>query len=233
MKRWWAQRMRASATPSTVRALMDMNSLVDVRDALAAVRVPTLVLHRVGDALFRVEDARYIAERIPGAQLRLLDGDDHFCAGNPDQILDAIEPFLAGLSTPAEPALALAAVVATAGDGDDALTERLAVNGGRLRHDPRGRPVVLFDGPAKAVRACLAHRRDDTRLGVTVAEVARDAEQVDGYGVRLATQLADAAPPGSVWVSATVGVLLSGSGVELEPAGTHRDGEPVLRAVSA
>jgi hypothetical protein len=44
MQRWWAQRMRASATPSTIRALMDMNSLVDVRDVLSAVRVPTLVL---------------------------------------------------------------------------------------------------------------------------------------------------------------------------------------------
>src|ERR687891_587847 len=63
MQRWWAQRMRAAATPSTVRALMDMNSLVDVRDALPAVRVPTLVLHRVGDALVDVGGARYIAER--------------------------------------------------------------------------------------------------------------------------------------------------------------------------
>jgi pimeloyl-ACP methyl ester carboxylesterase len=54
MQRWWAHRMRASATPSTVRALMDMNSLVDVRDVLPAVRVPTLVLHRSGDALFNV-----------------------------------------------------------------------------------------------------------------------------------------------------------------------------------
>ena len=35
MQRWWAHRMRAAATPSTVRALMDMNSLVDVRDVAA------------------------------------------------------------------------------------------------------------------------------------------------------------------------------------------------------
>ncbi len=44
--------MRAAATPSTIRALMDMNSQVDVRNALAAVRVPTLVLHRIGDGMF-------------------------------------------------------------------------------------------------------------------------------------------------------------------------------------
>ena len=233
MQRWWAQRMRAAATPSTIRALMGMNSLVDVRDALAAVRVPTQVLHRIGDGMFKVDDATYIADHIPGAQLQLLDGDDHFCAGNPDQILDAIEPFLSGLRTPAEPALALAAVVAVAGDHGDALTAGLAGAGGRLRHDPAGRAVLLFDGPATAVRAGLEHLRGHGRLGVTVAEVARDADPVAGYGVQVAGQLADAAPPGSVWVSATVGVLLSGSGVVLEPAGTHKKGgEQVLRAVS-
>ncbi len=69
MQRWWAQRMRAAATPGTVRALMQMNARVDVRDALPAVRVPTLVLHRRGDPLFRVDEARYLAEHIPGARL--------------------------------------------------------------------------------------------------------------------------------------------------------------------
>jgi pimeloyl-ACP methyl ester carboxylesterase len=57
--------MRAAATPSTIRALMDMNSAVDVRDVLGTVRVPTLVLHRTGDALFKVEEARYLAAHIP------------------------------------------------------------------------------------------------------------------------------------------------------------------------
>ena len=232
MQRWWTQRMRAAATPSTIRALMDMNSLVDVRDALPAVRVPTLVLHRIGDGMFPVDDARYIAEHIPGAQLELLEGGDHFCAGNPDQILDAVETFVTRLRTPAEPPLVLAAVVAIAGDQGDALTTLLAGAGGRLRHDPAGRAVLLFDGPATAVRAGLANLRGDARLGVTVAEVARDVDEVAGYGVHVAAQLAESAPPGTVWVSATVGLLLSGSGVVLESAGSL-DSEPVLRAVSA
>jgi DNA-binding winged helix-turn-helix (wHTH) protein/alpha-beta hydrolase superfamily lysophospholipase len=233
MQRWWAQRMRAAATPSTVRALMDMNSLVDVRDALAAVRVPALVLHRTGDAMFHVADARYIADHIPGAQLQLLEGDDHFCSGNSDQILDAIEPFLSGLRAPSEPALALAAVVAVAGDRSEALTGELARAGGRLRHDRAGRAVLLFDGPATAVRAGLAHLRGDARLGVTVAELARDGDEVEGYGVQEAVRLADSAPRGSVWVSSTVGILLSGSGVVLESASVHDGREPALRAVSA
>ena len=121
MQRWWAHRMRASATPSTVRALMDMNSLVDVRDVLPAVRVPTLVLHRSGDALFKVAESKYIADQVAGARFQVLDGVDHFVSGNPDQILDAIEPFLSETPPPAAPALALAALVALSGPGGDAV----------------------------------------------------------------------------------------------------------------
>jgi DNA-binding winged helix-turn-helix (wHTH) protein/pimeloyl-ACP methyl ester carboxylesterase len=230
MQRWWAHRMRAAATPSTIRALMDMNSLVDVRHALSAVRVPTLVLHRRGDRMFRVEDARYLADGIAGAQLELLDGDDHFCAGDPDQILDAVESFLAGLREPVAPALMLAAVVAAAGEGSEDLVDDLVVAGGRLRHGPGSRALVLFDGPATAVRAGLAHLRAGTRLGVAIAEVPRQGGTIEEYGVRLAVDLADAAPPGSMRVSSTVGALLAGSGVRLEPAGTGVHGDLVLQA---
>ncbi|MEN3267333.1 alpha/beta fold hydrolase [Pseudonocardia sp.] len=237
MQRWWAQRMRASATPSTVRALMDMNSLVDVRDALHAVRVPTLVLHRVGDALVHPEGARYIAERIPGARLDLLDGDDHFVSGNPDQILDAVERFLRDLPRPADRQLALAAVAAPAGPGADKLASGLAAAGGRLCSGPGGRPVVLFDGPATAVRAGLAQLDGPGRLGVAIAEVSRHEAQLEGYGVEVAVGLADQAPRGSLWVTSAVRDLLAGSGVVIEPAGSLPVGtaepQPVFRAVVA
>src|SRR5262245_12007528 len=76
MQKWWARRMRAAATPGTVRALMNMNDSVDVRQVLPSVRVPTLVLHRKQDPLFSVAEAQYLADRIPGATLRLLEGAD-------------------------------------------------------------------------------------------------------------------------------------------------------------
>ena len=58
---------RTAATPATVRALMDMNSMVDVRKALTAVRVPTLVVHRTGDQIDSVANGRYLADHIAGA----------------------------------------------------------------------------------------------------------------------------------------------------------------------
>ena len=85
MAQWWGDRARAAASPGAARALIEMNSRVDV---LPAVRVPTLVLHRRGDHDSRAEEGRYIAEHIAGARFIALDGDDHFPSVDPDQILD-------------------------------------------------------------------------------------------------------------------------------------------------
>jgi alpha/beta superfamily hydrolase len=224
LQRWWAQRMRAAATPSTIRALMDMNSLVDVRDTLPAVHVPTLVLHRIGDGQFHPDGARYIADRVPGARLQLLEGNDHFFAGTPDQILDAIEPFVTETHLPLPPALALAALVVPTGAAADDVVTELAAAGGRVRRAAHGAPVVLFDGPATAVRAALAARHRAASIGVAVAEVERDAEVVRAPGVQVALDIADRAAPGDVLLSATAGVLLAGSGVEVELAGTTPQG---------
>ena len=97
-----------------------------------------------------------------------------------------------------------------------------------MRQDPAGRSVLLFDGPAAAVRAALAQRRDDVGVGIAVAEVEREATVVRGPGVREAMDIADLAPTGEVWLSATVGVLLAGSTIEVEPVGND---QRVLRPV--
>jgi len=49
----------------------------DVRDALASLRVPTLVMAGTHDALIPPDNARLIAERIPGAELVLVPDGGH------------------------------------------------------------------------------------------------------------------------------------------------------------
>ena len=232
MTRWWARRCRAAATPTTVRALMRMNDLVDVRDVLPAVRVPTLVVHRRGDRLIRVEEGRYLAQHIRGARLVELDGDDHFVSGNPDQILDPIEAFLT--ERPAHPAttLALAAIIAVTGPNADLLADRLADAGGSRRRSLEGPPLVLFDGPATAIRAVHGQPgpAQQARLGLHVAELDRQAPVLGGPGVGVALRLAEAAPPERVLVSSVVKDLLAGSGVTVtlhDSAGTD---DPIYQA---
>ena len=46
---WWRERSRAAASPGAARALILMNSRIDVRYVLPTIQAPTLVLHRSGD----------------------------------------------------------------------------------------------------------------------------------------------------------------------------------------
>ena len=96
LARWWGERCRAATSPGAARALIEMASLIDVRDVLGAVQAPTLVLHRRDDVDAHVEEGRYLAERIPGARFVELDGTDHFVGVDPDQILDPVEEFVRG-----------------------------------------------------------------------------------------------------------------------------------------
>ncbi len=230
MARWWGQRARAAATPSTVRSLITMNSLIDVRAALGTVRVRTLVMHRRGEQDSRVEEGRYLAEHIPGAQFVELSGADHFVAIDANQILDQVERFLADLeSVPATPR-ALGAVLAVAGP--------VAVAGslfaGRAARTPDGQTVIVYDGPAAAIRDALAFlsgpQGRGIRFGLQIAEVPRTGSVVDGPGVEAALGLAQRAEPGHLLVSPVIRDLVAGSGLSFAAAGqdAYRPVEPTL-----
>jgi len=218
MQEWWSRRMRAAATPGTIRALMDMNSLVDVRSVLPTISAPTLVVHRLGDEMFRPDEGRFLADRIPGAQLELIEGADHFVSGDPGQLLDVIEPFVDAIPGHVHHT-ALAAVTAPAGAGAADLAAALVADGGRQRTAGQGRVVVLFDGPATAVRVGLSALAEHAlgALGLAIAVVPVNGGPVGGAGVEQALALAEEADTGTVLVSATGADLLAGSGVVLAP----------------
>jgi hypothetical protein len=164
----------------------------------------------------RVEESRYIAERIPGSRLVEQDGEDHFMAHGADEVLDVVEPFIVGLG-PVEPHPAvLVAVVAVAGPADraDEVLAALADLRGRRRR-AAGRVVVVFDGPATAVRAVRQVPLDGVSIGLSIAEVARDGDAVVGPGVDTALALADAGAGGGVVASDAVQILLAGSSASL------------------
>jgi pimeloyl-ACP methyl ester carboxylesterase/DNA-binding winged helix-turn-helix (wHTH) protein len=226
LARWWGERCRAATSPGAARALIEMNSLVDVRDVLSAVQVPTLVLHRRHDIDARVEEGRYLAEHIPGAQFVELDGTDHFIAVDPDQILDPVEDFVRGLGP--------------AWSSDSSLTTLLAIHveeridtawvrgmvrdlldehRGMVANTEDATVLATFDGPGRAVRCglSLAGRFAAANLHISVglhtAEISRRGAQISGEGVALVQAVADRAAPGEVWVTSTVRDLTAGSGL--------------------
>ena len=68
---------RRCASPGAALALMKMNTHVDVRDVLTAIRAPTVVMHRTEDRDAQVEEGRYIAAHISGARFAEFPGADH------------------------------------------------------------------------------------------------------------------------------------------------------------
>jgi class 3 adenylate cyclase len=247
MRRWWAARARASASPGAARDLILVNSQIDVRHVLPAISVPTLVLHRTGDRDSRSEEGRYIAERIPGARFVELAGDVHVPVIDADQILDEVEEFLTGTRPAREPDRVLATVLFTdivgssqraAELGDRAWRELLGGHHAAVRRQLerfQGREVdtagdgflATFDGPARAVRCGSAIREAvdelglEVRAGLHTGEVELADGKVTGIAVHTGARVAALAAPGEVLVSSTVKDLVAGSGIEFEERGAH------------
>jgi pimeloyl-ACP methyl ester carboxylesterase len=97
-RRRYSAYLRLSVSPGAALALARMNTEIDVRGVLSAIRVPTLVLHRSGDLDANIGEGRYIATRIPGAKFVELRGPDHLpWVGDQDGHVDEIEEFVTGI----------------------------------------------------------------------------------------------------------------------------------------
>ena len=248
LARWWGERARAAASPGAARALIEMNSLVDVRSVLPAVRVPTLVLHRRDDRDAHVEEGRYLADHINGANFIELPGQDHFVAISPDQILDPVETFVTGH----QPVHASNRTLATLLFVDIVESTRRAIvlgdrkwaaalssfhssaaaqverHTGRVVNTTGDGLVATFDGPARAVRCGCAIREVarasdlELRCGLHAAEIELRGADIAGIGVHIGARISERANPGEVWVSRTVKDLVAGSGLRFEERGDHR-----------
>ena len=94
---WWARYLRMAASPAMAQNVIRMNMGLDVRDVLARIAVPTLILHRTGDTWIDVGHARYLAQHIPESTYVELAGSDHRpWLGDVDAIADEVEVFLTG-----------------------------------------------------------------------------------------------------------------------------------------
>jgi pimeloyl-ACP methyl ester carboxylesterase len=248
-RRLWARYQRMGGSPGTVRALMEANALIDVREVLPHIQVPTLVIHRTDERLVHVGSARYCAERIPDARLLEQPGDDHLpWLGDADGVLDAIEEFVTGSRHQVDEDRILATVLFT----DIVDSTRRAVEAGDRRwrelldaHDEiaireverfRGRRVktlgdgmlAVFEGPARgvhcaeALRAAVADLGVDIRAGLHVGECELRGDDIGGLAVHIGARVAALAGPGEILVSRTVRDLVAGSGLRFADRGDHK-----------
>lgn len=244
----WARFERRAVSKGAMRKIVAMASDTDVRHVLPSIRVPTLVLHRLGDAAIRIAAGRYLAENIPGAKLVEAPGADHFpWVGDTASILDEVERFVTGAQPITAPDRILATVLFV--DIVDS-TRHLTQRGDRewrellerfyaiLRREierGRGREIgttgdgifATFDGPARAIRCACAIRDAVQDLGVEVraglhtgeCEVVGNA--VSGIAVHIGARVCARARASEVLVSGTVRDLVAGSGLRFVDCGEH------------
>ena len=227
-RQWWASYLRMGASPGAAVALTEMNAEIDVRDVLPSVRVPALVLHRSGDRCLFVEEGRYLAARIEGAEFVELPGADHLpFVGDQEAILSEIATFLARrrIRMPSERVLATVLTVMAPPEEHEHLRQIYDREVAWYRGSglPAGGGFsAFFDGPARAVQcACAVAVASGVRgmqAGVHIGEVDPAAE--DGPVLQISRQLASAAAPGEVLVSRTVVDLVPGSGLRFDDRGT-------------
>lgn len=95
---WLASYLRSGGSPKAALILHKQCTYIDVTDILGSIKVPTLLLFRVGDIEILVEEGRYIAERIANSKFVELEGEDHlFWTGDTYPILAEIQEFVTGI----------------------------------------------------------------------------------------------------------------------------------------
>src|SRR5438874_2736257 len=240
--------LRRAASPGAAAALLRMNTQVDVRAVLPAIRVPALVLHRVGDLDANIEEGRFLARHIPGARFVELPGNDHLpWVGDQDAVLDEVQEFLTGMRPIADIDRVLATVLFTDIVGSTETAARLGDRAWRVlleQHHAmvrkelvrfRGREVntagdgflATFDGPARAIRCAFAIRDGAhalglvTRAGLHTGEIEQSADDVRGIAVHIGARVAAEADAGETLVSSTVKDIVAGSGIVFADRGPH------------
>ena len=230
-----------------------MNSQIDVRHILPAVRVPTLVIHRANDARVSVAAGRYLAAHIEGAKYVEIPGVDHpIWVGDTDRVVDEIEEFLTGVRPIPRSDRVLATVLSVEiadparrppGHGSRWLDrvrrfrESVDVLLPHYRGREIGRPpdgaAAIFDGPVRALR-CAAALRDTARElgvalhgGVHTGEVEITQDAVGGSAVHVAARIAAVARADEILVSTTVRDIVPGSGLHFMDAGARFASEEV------
>jgi pimeloyl-ACP methyl ester carboxylesterase/DNA-binding CsgD family transcriptional regulator len=253
-REWLGEVRRYGASPGAARELMEVIGQIDVRAALPAIRVPTLVLHRAQDATIASAMGRAIADAIPGATFVELPGADHLpWTGDTETLIGEIEQFLTGHKTPDTPDRVLATILgldlvisdrassrlgaagidSARSKFEKAVTTEASRFGGRVALATGNRFRMTFEGPARAVNCAHAMAESvsaagvDFRAGIHTGECEVGDGALTGIAMEIADRVADRALPGEVLVSSTVRDLMAGSGVLFNSRGRLPAGDPL------
>ncbi len=228
---WLARYFRSGASPSAALVLTKMNTQVDIIDVLPTINVPTLMMQRTNDIDVKIEEGRFIAQRIQGARFVEFDGNDHlFWAGNTDEVLDEMQQFIANLKPTQEIQKQLLAVVhaqISSPISESGSLSLFSLNRetveenhikkyrGKLHSMENGEIIAYFEGPSKAVHCFLDFQNTlkaanmSLNGGIHLGECEiQDGVVVDGHTLTKTKHIHAIASENEVLVSQTIKNLL-------------------------
>jgi class 3 adenylate cyclase len=250
MRAWVGRLERQSMTPSTLKHVSRVHGNFDVRPHLDAIRVPTLVLYRVGDLMIDPRHSRYLAEKIAGAKLVELPGNDSLAmVGDTEALLGEVEAFLTGGRRGGDIDRELLTVLFT--DIVDATTTASRLGDARWRslladHDKIVRSeldryggtevktigdafLATFSGPpsqavrcARAIVVAVQRLGIQLRCGLHTGECEHIGGDVGGMAVHIAARVSGLAGAGEVVASGTTFGTVVGSGLEWDYRGDEK-----------
>jgi class 3 adenylate cyclase len=234
---WWDLAGNRAASPTMARAVTKMVADSDVRDTLANIAVPTLIVHRDQARFIAVGHGRYLAEHIAGSRYVELPGTDSlYWTGDAAPVLDEIEEFITGVRG-FEAERVLTTIVFTdivgsteraAALGDDRWHALLDNHDRVVRHELerfRGREVntvgdgfvAMFTSPsiaidcADAIVDAVRPLGIEVRIGIHAGEVEVRGDDIAGMAVHIGARVCALAGPSEVLVSSTVREIVTGS----------------------
>ncbi|MFY9579046.1 MAG: adenylate/guanylate cyclase domain-containing protein [Gaiellaceae bacterium] len=248
-RRWSARCQRLGAGPGTAATIYALFMRTDLSGVLPSIRVPTLVLHREDDQHVRHGHGQFLADRIPGAQLVTLPGNDNeWFSGEIEPLFDEIEQFVTGIRRARRSDRVLATILftdivgsteraATLGDAawklvreahDELLRSHIESFGGQLIETSGDGALATFNGPARAIY-CACGIRDaaeslglSIRAGLHTGEIELMNAGIGGLAVHIGARVAALAEADEVLVSASVPPLVAGSAIRFTPRGIHQ-----------
>jgi class 3 adenylate cyclase len=245
---WWDSAGNRAASPSMAVALTQAVTDSDVRDKLASITAPTLILHRTNSPFIPVAHGRYLAEHIPESRLVELPGADalHW-VGDVAPVLDEIEEFITGVRGGGQAERVLTTMIFTdivgstqraaeLGDHrwhdlldnhDRIVRHQLGRFGGREVNTAGDGFVATFTSPSRALD-CASAIVDavrplgiEVRAGIHAGEVEVRGGDIAGMAVHIAARVGALAGPSEVLVSSTVRDIVTGSRQTFTEHGEH------------
>lgn len=229
---WLTSYFRSGASPSAALKLTKMNTDVNIVDILKYIHVPTLIMQRTNDVDVKIEEGRFISERIKKSKFVEFKGNDHlFWVGNTEEILYQIKKFINENQKNTEHSKGVKTVlfgqinrVKKSHIITEKLKEYVQKSNGEIIHLEDCCFAITFKAPGKAIKVGLGLQTEfkslnaSIKIGVYMKETPiNGSDFLNTDDKKLIKTMLSKIDFNTVFVTETIKNLLSGATIKFTP----------------